>query len=87
MIDFQFSGEGQSMQREGVGLDCGEGGREAVRRNETKEKSTQRRHNSQGTYCVYLKDATHSSVLAWRIPGTVEPGGLPSMGSHRVGHG
>ena len=30
--------------------------------------------------------ATHPSVLAWRIPGTVEPGGLPSMGSHRVGH-
>ena len=30
--------------------------------------------------------ATHSSVLAWRIPGTGEPGGLPSMGSHRVGH-
>ena len=30
--------------------------------------------------------ATHSSILAWRIPGTVEPGGLPSMGSHRVGH-
>ena len=30
--------------------------------------------------------ATHSSVLAWRIPGTREPGGLPSMGSHRVGH-
>ena len=30
--------------------------------------------------------ATHSSVLAWRIPGTEEPGGLPSMGSHRVGH-
>ena len=30
--------------------------------------------------------ATHSSVLAWRIPGMVEPGGLPSMGSHRVGH-
>ena len=29
---------------------------------------------------------THSSVLAWRIPGTEEPGGLPSMGSHRVGH-
>ena len=28
--------------------------------------------------------ATHSSVLAWRIPGTGEPGGLPSMGSHRV---
>ena len=30
--------------------------------------------------------ATHSSVLPWRIPGTGEPGGLPSMGSHRVGH-
>ena len=30
--------------------------------------------------------ATYSSVLAWRIPGMAEPGGLPSMGSHRVGH-
>ena len=30
--------------------------------------------------------ATHSIVLAWRIPGTGEPGGLPSMGLHRVGH-
>ena len=30
--------------------------------------------------------ATHSSVLAWRISGTAEPGGLPSVGSHRVGH-
>ena len=30
--------------------------------------------------------ATHSSVLAWRVPGTEEPGGLPPMGSHRVGH-
>ena len=30
--------------------------------------------------------ASHSSVLAWRIPGTGEPGGLPSMGSHRVRH-
>ena len=30
--------------------------------------------------------ATHSSVLAWRIPGMEEAGGLPSMGSHRVGH-
>ena len=30
--------------------------------------------------------ATHSSVLAWRIPGMAEPGGLPSMGLHRVGH-
>ena len=30
--------------------------------------------------------ANHSSVLAWRIPGTAGPGGLPSTGSHRVGH-
>ena len=30
--------------------------------------------------------ATHSSILAWRIPGAEEPSGLPSMGSHRVGH-
>ena len=30
--------------------------------------------------------ATHSSVLAWRVLGTAEPGGLPSLGSHRVGH-
>ena len=30
--------------------------------------------------------ATHSGTLAWRIPGMEEPGGLPSMGSHRVGH-
>ena len=37
---------------------------------------------------IYLEKevATHSSVLAWRIPGTGEPGGLPSMQSHRVGH-
>ena len=30
--------------------------------------------------------APHSSILAWQVPGTGEPGGLPSMGSHRVGH-
>ena len=37
-------------------------------------------------HAVEKEMATHSSVLAWRIPGTAEPGGLPSMGSHRVGH-
>ena len=36
-------------------------------------------------YALEKEMATHSSVLAWRIPGTAEPGGLPSMGSHRVG--
>ena len=41
------------------------------------------------TFCFHALEkemATHSSVLAWRIPGMREPGGLPSMGSHRVGH-
>ena len=37
-------------------------------------------------YALEKEIATHSSFLAWRIPGTGEPGGLPSMGSHRVGH-
>ena len=37
-------------------------------------------------YWLEREMATHSSILAWRIPGTEEPGGLPSMGSHRVGH-
>ena len=36
--------------------------------------------------CIGEEMATHSSVLAWRIPGTGEPGGLPPTGSHRVGH-
>ena len=43
------------------------------------------------TFTFYLhalekEMATHSSILAWRIPGMAEPGGLPSLGSHRVGH-
>ena len=37
-------------------------------------------------YALEKEMATHSSVLAWRIPGTGEPGGLPSMGLHRVRH-
>ena len=37
-------------------------------------------------HALEKKKATHSSVLAWKIPGTGEPGGLPSLGSHRVGH-
>ena len=36
--------------------------------------------------CLEKEMATHSSILAWRIPGTAEPGGLPSKGSHGVGH-
>ena len=38
-------------------------------------------------HALEKETATHSNVLAWRIPGTGEPGGLPSMGSRRVGHG
>ena len=37
-------------------------------------------------YALEKEMATHSSVLSWRIPGAVKPGGLPSMGSHRVRH-
>ena len=37
-------------------------------------------------HALEKETATHSSVLAWRIPGTGEPGGLPSMGLHRVGY-
>ena len=37
-------------------------------------------------HALGMEMATHSSVLAWRIPGTGEPGGLPSMGLHRIGH-
>ena len=52
-------------------------------------KSLTRLSNFTFTFHFYAleKDmATHSSVLAWRIPGTVEPDGLPSMGLHRIGH-
>ena len=37
-------------------------------------------------FCSHFMVTTHSSILAWRISGTGEPGGLPSLGSHRVGH-
>ena len=52
-------------------------------------KSQTRLSNFTFTFCFHALEtevATHSSILAWRIPGTGEPGGLPSMGSHRVGH-
>jgi len=42
--------------------------------------------NSSSSYVLEKEMATHSSVLAWRIPRTGEPGGLLSMGSHRIGH-
>ena len=47
---------------------------------------TERLHFHFHFHTLEKEMATHSSVLAWRIPGTGEPGGLPSLGSHRVGH-
>ena len=47
---------------------------------------TERLHFHFSLHALEKEMATHSSVLAWRIPGTGEPGGLPSMGSRRVGH-
>ena len=46
---------------------------------------TERLHFHFSLSCIEEEMATHFSVLAWRIPGTAEPGGLPSMGSHGVG--
>ena len=48
--------------------------------------TTERLHFHFHFHVLEKEMATHSSVFAWRIPGTGEPGGLPSMGSHRVGH-
>ena len=42
--------------------------------------------NTLSRFVLEKEMAAHSSVLAWRIPGMEEPGGHPSMGSHRVGH-
>ena len=48
--------------------------------------TTERLHFHFHFHALENKMATHSSVLAWRFPGTGEPGGLSSLGSHRVGH-
>ena len=60
-------------------MGCSPWGREELDMNE-------RLHSHFPLSCVGEEMATHSSVLAWRILGTGEPGGLPSLGSHRVGH-
>ena len=52
----------------------------------TELDTTERLHFHFHFHALEKEMATHSSVLAWIIPGTGEPGGLPSMGSHRVGH-
>ena len=48
--------------------------------------TTERRHLHSSLSCTGEGDGTHSSPLAWKIPGTEEPRGLPSTGSQRVGH-
>ena len=52
----------------------------------TESDTSERLHVHFSLYVLEKEMATHSSVLAWRIPGTGEPGGLPPVGSHRVGH-
>ena len=52
----------------------------------TESDTTEQLHFHFHFHALEKEMATHSSVLAWRIPGTEEPGGLPSLGSHRVGH-
>ena len=47
---------------------------------------TERLHFTFHFHALEKEMVSHSSVLAWRIPGTGKPGGLPSMGSRRVGH-
>ena len=53
---------------------------------ETRIEKMQESFNKHLKEIMEKETATQSSILAWRIPGTGEPGGLPSMGSHRVGH-
>ena len=48
--------------------------------------TTEQLHFHFSLHALEKELATHSSVLAWRVPGMEEPGGLPSMGSHGVGH-
>ena len=48
--------------------------------------TTEQLHFHFSLSCIGEGNGNHSSVLAWRIPRKGEPGGLPSMGSHRVGH-
>ena len=59
----------------------------AVKRREAKNKGEKERYTHlNAEFHLEKAMATHSSVLAWRVPGTGEPGGLPSVGSHGVGH-
>ena len=57
-----------------------------VAQSQTQLKRPSSSSSSSKFHALEKEMATRSSVLAWRIPGTGKPGGLPSMGSHRVGH-
>ena len=58
----------------------------AARRLQVAGEVNQRHFRVDLVHTLEKEMATHSSVLAWRTPGMAEPGGLPSMGSHRAGH-
>ena len=60
-------------------MGCSPGGRQ-------ESDMTEQLHLTFHVYALEKEMATQSSILAWRIPGMGEPGGLPSMGLHRVGH-
>ena len=81
---------GYSLQYSGLenSMDCMEGGAWKAAVHRVAEGRTQLSDFSFTFHFHALEKemATHSSDLAWRIPGMGEPGGLPSMGSHRVGH-
>ena len=80
-----LDGEGSGLDGEGLLPGKSHGWRSLVGCNPWGRKEldmTERLH----FHALEKEMATQSSVLAWRIPGTGEPGGLPSMGSHRVGH-
>ena len=83
-------GNGYSLQYSGLenSMDCMEGGAWKAAVHRVAEGRTQLSDFSFTFHFHALEKemVTHSSVLAWRIPGMGEPGGLPSMGSHRVGH-
>ena len=67
---------------ESHGQSSPEGGLDSIRSQKVRHSCSDLVH----MHTLEKEMATHSSVLAWRIPGTGEPGGLASMGSHRVGH-
>ena len=58
----------------------------SIANSQIKMKRLKKKKMNHLAYILEKEMATHASILAWRIPGTEEPGGLPSTGSHRVGH-